>query len=65
MTFCVAMAAWSVPGHHSTSKPRMRRCRATVSWMENVEACPMCSAPVMFGGGSAMTNAGLVLVTSA
>src|ERR1017187_10532034 len=33
--------------------------------MENVDACPMCSTPVMFGGGSAMTNAGLVLVTSA
>src|ERR1700724_3735145 len=43
----------------------MRRSRHTVSWMENVEACPMCSTPVMFGGGSAMTNAGLVLVTSA
>src|ERR1039457_343609 len=65
MTFCVAMAAWSVPGHHSTSKPRIRRCRRRVSWMENVDACPMCSAPVMLGGGSAMTNAGLVLVTSA
>src|SRR5580704_7738290 len=33
--------------------------------MENVDACPMCSAPVMLGGGSAMTNAGLLLVTSA
>src|SRR5580693_8758164 len=43
----------------------MRRSRHTVSWMENVDACPMCSAPVMFGGGSAMTYAGLVLVTSA
>src|ERR1022692_484590 len=43
----------------------MRRSRHTVSWMENVDACPMCSTPVMFGGGSAMTNAGLVLVTSA
>ena len=65
MTFWVAMAAWSVPGHHSTSKPRMRRWRHSVSWMENVDAWPMCSAPVMFGGGSAMTYAGLVLVTSA
>src|ERR1700692_2091441 len=65
MTFWVAMAAWSVPGHHSTSKPRIRRWRHSVSWMENVDAWPMCSAPVMFGGGSAMTNAGLVLVTSA
>ncbi len=65
MTFWVAIAAWSVPGHHSTSKPRMRRCRQSVSWMENVEACPMWSAPVMFGGGSAMTYAGFVLAMSA
>src|ERR1017187_5159134 len=33
--------------------------------MENVDACPMCRAPVMLGGGRAMTNGGLVLVTSA
>src|SRR5580693_8968765 len=65
MTFWVAIAAWSVPGHHSTSNPAMRRCRQSVSWIENVEAWPMCSAPVMLGGGSAMTYTGLVVATSA
>ena len=65
MTFWVAIAAWSVPGHHSTSYPSMRRWRARMSCTDCWSACPAWSAPVMFGGGRAIENDGRLLLTSA
>ena len=35
-------------------KPRMRARRMHVSWMVSLRAWPMCSTPVMFGGGMTM-----------
>src|SRR5712691_4220037 len=34
----------------------MRRHRISTSWMEKVEAWPMCNSPVTLGSGSMMTN---------
>ena len=53
-TICVAMPAWSVPGCQSTSWPRMRWKRTSVSWMVWSSAWPMCRLPVTLGGGSMM-----------
>ena len=53
-TICVAMPAWSVPGCQSTSWPRMRWNRTSVSWMVWSSAWPMCRLPVTLGGGSMM-----------
>ena len=50
-TICVAMPAWSMPGCHSTSLPRMRSKRQRMSWIVLLRACPMWSEPVTFGGG--------------
>jgi hypothetical protein len=55
-TFCVEMPAWSYPGCQSVSKPRMRCQRMRTSCSEPLSACPMCSAPVTFGGGTQITN---------
>ena len=54
-TACVAMPAWSYPGCHSVLKPLMRCRRIRTSWIEPFRAWPMCSAPVTFGGGTAIT----------
>ena len=53
-TICVAMPAWSVPGCHSTSLPRMRSKRHSTSCSVLLSACPMCSEPVTLGGGMTM-----------
>src|ERR1044072_238769 len=45
------MPAWSVPGCHNTSRPRMRSKRQRMSCSVLLSACPMCSEPVTFGGG--------------
>ncbi len=50
-TICVAMPAWSVPGCHSTSLPRMRSKRQSTSCSVLLSACPQCSEPVTLGGG--------------
>ena len=55
-TICVAMPAWSVPGCHSTSLPRMRSKRHRMSCSVLFSAWPMCSEPVTFGGGMTMVN---------
>ncbi len=54
-TACVAMPAWSNPGCQSVLKPRIRCQRMSASWIDPLSACPMWSAPVTFGGGTAMT----------
>ncbi len=53
-TICVAMPAWSVPGCHSTSLPRMRSKRQSTSCSVLLSAWPICSEPVTFGGGMTM-----------
>ena len=55
-TVCVAIPAWSVPGIHKTSRPRMRACRANVSCNVLLSACPKCSAAVTLGGGINIVN---------
>ncbi len=50
-TPCVATPAWSVPGTHSASRPRMRQKRMITSWSVLLSAWPMCRTPVTFGGG--------------
>mmetsp|Transcript_8051 Transcript_8051/g.30171 ORF Transcript_8051/g.30171 Transcript_8051/m.30171 type:complete len:227 (+) Transcript_8051:2536-3216(+) len=55
-TSCVAIPAWSEPGSHRVGRPRMRATRAMTSCRVTNMACPMCSAPVTFGGGIAMQN---------
>ena len=54
-TACVAMPAWSKPGCQSASKPRIRCQRVSTSWIDPFRAWPMWSAPVTFGGGTAIT----------
>ena len=51
---CVAIPAWSVPRIHFVRRPRIRWWRTSASWIEPFSAWPMCSAPVMFGGGIAI-----------
>ena len=46
------MPAWSVPGCHSTSLPRMRSKRHRMSCKVLLSAWPICSEPVTFGGGN-------------
>ena len=53
-TAWVAMPAWSVPQIQSVSKPAMRWARISRSWIVLFRACPMCRAPVTFGGGIAI-----------
>ncbi len=53
-TAWVAMPAWSVPQIHIVSSPAMRRVRIRRSWIVLFSAWPMCSAPVMLGGGIAI-----------
>ena len=53
-TFCVAMPAWSVPTSQQAFSPSMRWYRVSTSWMVSLRAWPMCSTPVMFGGGMTM-----------
>ena len=47
------MPAWSVPRTQSVLRPCIRRMRASASCIAPLSACPMCSAPVTFGGGIA------------
>ena len=58
------MPAWSVPGSHSVLRPRIRALRVITSCSVTNIACPMCSAPVTFGGGIGITNGGPVAVSS-
>ncbi len=53
-TIWVAMPAWSVPGCQSTSRPRMRSNRQSMSCSVLLSACPICSEPVTLGGGITM-----------
>ena len=53
-TFCVAMPAWSVPTSQQAFSPSMRWYRVSTSWMVSLSAWPMCSTPVMLGGGMTM-----------
>ena len=55
ITAWTAIEAWSVPQIQSASRPCMRRRRIRASWIEPFRAWPMCSSPVTFGGGSAIT----------
>ena len=59
------MLAWSMPGSHSTSKPRMRARRDSASIIVCCSACPRCRLPVTFGGGITIENGGLSLAGSA
>lgn len=52
VTICVAMPAWSVPGCHSVSKPRIRCQRIRMSCNVLLKAWPMCRLPVTLGAGS-------------
>ncbi len=52
-TAWVAIPAWSVPRIQSVLRPRIRFIRTSASCIEPFSACPMCSAPVTFGGGIA------------
>ena len=54
VTIWVAIPAWSVPGCHSVSKPRMRCQRIRMSCSVLLNACPMWSDPVTLGGGIMM-----------
>ncbi len=47
------MPAWSVPRIQSALRPRIRFIRTSASCIEPFSACPICSAPVTFGGGIA------------
>ncbi|GJE41843.1 hypothetical protein AEGHOMDF_1012 [Methylobacterium soli] len=53
-TIWVAMPAWSMPGCHSTSRPRMRSKRTSMSCSVLLRAWPIWSVPVTFGGGITM-----------
>ena len=64
-TIWVAMPAWSVPGSQRVLWPCIRCQRTSRSWMVTVRACPMCSEPVMFGGGMTMEKAGASDASSA
>ena len=55
-TFWVAIPAWSMPGSQSVSSPDIRCQRISTSMIVWSSACPTCSAPVTFGGGSTMLN---------
>ena len=59
------MLAWSMPGSHSASKPRIRARRVSASIIDCSRACPRCRLPVTFGGGITIENGGLSLVGSA
>jgi hypothetical protein len=48
------MPAWSVPKIHFVRSPLIRCRRARASWIDPLRACPMWSAPVTFGGGTAI-----------
>src|SRR5713101_9997394 len=65
ITFCVAIAAWSVPGRNRTSWPVIRLYRAQMSCTVPLSAWPMCSSPVTLGGGRQMVYFGFVLLGSA
>ena len=47
-----------MPQIQRVSNPCIRRSRISVSWVDPLSAWPMCSSPVMFGGGSAITYDG-------
>jgi hypothetical protein len=44
------------PGNQSARRPFMRAQRTMTSCSVTNMACPMCSAPVTFGGGMLITN---------
>jgi hypothetical protein len=54
VTIWVAMPAWSVPGCHSVSNPRIRCQRISTSCSVLLNACPICRLPVTLGGGITM-----------
>src|SRR6266699_2741101 len=57
-TFCVAMPAWSVPGSHKASRPRIRSNRMSTSCVTLLSPWPMCSTAVTLGGGMTITYGG-------
>ena len=57
-TICVAIPAWSVPTCQSVLSPLIRCQRISTSISVCWNACPMCSVPVTFGGGSCDANGG-------
>src|SRR5947208_7265756 len=54
-TFCVAIPAWSVPGSHRASRPRIRSNRMSTSCVTLFRPWPMCSTAVTLGGGMTIT----------
>src|SRR5256886_746012 len=54
-TFWVAIPAWSVPGSHSASRPRIRSKRINTSWITLLRPCPVWRIAVMLGGGMTIT----------
>src|SRR5438067_12812483 len=54
-TFWVAIPAWSVPGSHRASLPRMRSKRITTSWITLLRPWPVCRIAVMLEGGMTIT----------
>ena len=59
------MLAWSMPGSHSTSWPRIRARRVSASIIDCSSAWPRCRLPVTFGGGITIVYGGLSLAGSA
>ena len=50
----VAIPAWSVPSDPLRAPPQHPVVADQASWTEPLSAWPMCSAPVTFGGGTAI-----------
>src|SRR5215510_13506441 len=52
------MPAWSIPGKYNVLNPRMRCQRVKMSISVWSSMCPICKAPVTFGGGITMEKTG-------
>ncbi len=61
----VAILAWSVPGCQRALYPCILLNRIRISCMVLSKAWPMCSCPVILGGGITIVNGFLLLSTSA
>ena len=61
----VEILAWSVPGTHNASYPCILLKRIIISCIVLSSACPICSLPVILGGGITIVNGFLLLSTSA
>ena len=62
---CTAIDAWSMPGIHIALKLCIRFQRIRMSCSVEPSACPMCSDPVTFGGGSVIGYGMIGLASSA